>query len=824
MTTLPSTEAILLAVLQSLGGNRYPTKKKDKFVTGGGSLEKHLEMTRDIMQAIFDALDLDDASCACAARNMASFAGGYKVLELETWTFDADERQVLWMLLGYFYMPILARHIAWWTIDCRMDRNMAGGRFWYLPEPQHQVWYLPEPQHQDGDSLLLPVAQVVDWLLDLLGMPLEKFADHRSEATDGGHDGLRRILYEWRKSTTPEWSTLQKYFADDAKFEFKGAFHVAETAAPEAKFAAARDFVHRKQLTAERLRNEIPMTAPGLLESVLEGRANADEAARFVQLIADRYAPPSPQTIRLYLRVARAAQDGYVRLLEILCPGVERLCADPGRNKLLQVFSLYKYVYNLTIEAWVKHGGSTQDADDIWFESQLLPQLACGPLLAISPSAGESGLLMLTKILNGYFLEAQPGAELENLLAVGRPTADEISERNFGRPKAIMDLQREEAELATRLNAGSPWTKLRAETNFNVVRKIATNPKSSTRILEAALARLHALATTHTETVQAIIAELYHHLNKGRLPQTKETKTRVQALLDQAKINPAFATWKPVILHNEAKHLLAQNEFGSAQKLFYAAREACKTRSFGTIRGEIARDCFTLELVNRRLIHNHEPYYRDMLSWLPFPPGEAPTLEDSARSVSDYFWDTLYQPYPNFEVLRRRSEKEAREFDEPFLKFLRQKDREGFLGWIQANRKRLASPLPDVEGNSYLLQNIKIRSQFATILRDKDPTLLEVWDEHIGLLIQHGPVEQLDWADLKAQTPLMPMAEDGNTRMVQMLLAKGADPNRQDYRGLSPLHAAIKSRVSSSVDALLDHPCRMDFLTSDKRSALHTAA
>jgi len=43
------------------------------------------------------------------------------------------------------------------------------------------------------------VAQVVDWLLDLLGMPLEKFADQYSDSTYGEKEGLGRSLYNWRK-------------------------------------------------------------------------------------------------------------------------------------------------------------------------------------------------------------------------------------------------------------------------------------------------------------------------------------------------------------------------------------------------------------------------------------------------------------------------------------------------------------------------------------------------------------------------------------------------------------------------------------------------
>jgi hypothetical protein len=201
-----------------------------------------------------------------------------------------------------------------------------------------------------------------------------------------------------------------------------------------------------------------------------------------------------------------------------------------------------------------------------------------------------------------------------------------------------------------------------------------------------------------------------------------------------------------------------------------------------------------------------------------------PSIEDAARTTFDYFWHTLYKPYPGIDIKQPRSEKETRELGEPFLRFLIQGDRDGFVKWIQENKKRLTTPFPDVEGNSFLIFLIKSRTQMAADLQAMRPDLLKAWNEYLGLLIEHGPADQLNCPDFKAQTPLMLLAEDGNTKLVRLLLAKGAAPDRQDYRGLSALHAAIKSHVSTCVDTLLDYPCRTDLLTIDKRSPLHTAA
>lgn len=41
---------------------------------------------------------------------------------------------------------------------------------------------------------------------------------------------------------------------------------------------------------------------------------------------------------------------------------------------------------------------------------------------------------------------------------------------------------------------------------------------------------------------------------------------------------------------------------------------------------------------------------------------------------------------------------------------------------------------------------------------------------------------------------------------------------------MTALHSAIKSGKAACVDALLDHPCRLDLITFDGRTPLHTAS
>lgn len=164
-------------------------------------------------------------------------------------------------------------------------------------------------------------------------------------------------------------------------------------------------------------------------------------------------------------------------------------------------------------------------------------------------------------------------------------------------------------------------------------------------------------------------------------------------------------------------------------------------------------------------------------------------------------------------------------------------DANGLRKWMTCNRSKLNSRMPTVTGDSLLMSWIKGHSLFVKSLptmrqmlpvelkndQDKLEVMLERWRQNIGLLAQQAP-KQLNLADFKKQTPLMLMTEAGDCALVRLMLQAGADPEMQDYQGMTPLHSAIKSHVDGCVDALLDHPCRLDKLTVDGQSALHTAA
>lgn len=98
MGTLPKIESVLLEIHQSLGGNTsYSTVQKNKFATGKISISKQSDMMKTIILSIFEKLDVRPESFDAIWQSLTNIANAYKGLELKTWTFNADQKQINWM-------------------------------------------------------------------------------------------------------------------------------------------------------------------------------------------------------------------------------------------------------------------------------------------------------------------------------------------------------------------------------------------------------------------------------------------------------------------------------------------------------------------------------------------------------------------------------------------------------------------------------------------------------------------------------------------------------------------------------------------------------
>ncbi|MDO8268660.1 MAG: ankyrin repeat domain-containing protein [Moraxellaceae bacterium] len=831
MGAFPSFQAILQEVHQGLvgyaSGEGPSTKSKLKFAEGEMSLDNFQATGGKIIGDIFDALDLDEAAWRDMSMQMGRMEAAYYRLKRRTWTFSADGRQVVWLLASHFLVPGIARNAAFWALQEVPDKDMPGGTFWYLPQITEAA---------DGARVHMPVAQVMDWLVDLMGESVYAAAIQREDLKSKAaarEDSFMRTLYNWRSGKlVPQIQLINSYFRDDADLRFEGALSLSATATDAERWEQVMAFVERKGLTAEALRRQIPITQPGRLEAVLAGDAGESEMHYFVRCLSDRYSQPSMSVIRRRLLVARMVQDGYVRLLKFLCPGVEKDNADVVENKVLQLVAVYQYIYNLTIEAHRRSEVKDEVAENECFEKLLRPWDALTLYLSILPSQFGANNEGLAELLTRQFMAMAPGASLEDQFSLSIEVDARIAERRLKWLKQKAEEEVAKEALLTRIRSGSPWRALQVEANFWVVSQVGLRPAIGAAAQQQALSRLRELASSDSERMTVIIAELQQLLNPVEGRYLPGTQGRVEALLEQAESNPCASIWRAPLLHYRARHLLAMNEFKQAASLYRQVLSVCKDQCFGPLEGEAARDLMAIDLADARLVnHSYESLFMRMLREGVVEGEEMPRLEDAARAVSAYFWSDLYRPYPG--VCRR--EPVAKALVKGALEVMKEADPARMRAWILSNKKILQKPLPYVQGDSIMLSFIKAglsleealprfrrggygsEGGFAAL-----QSMAGFWRDAVLMLVDLAP-QQLNMVDFKGQTPLMLMAECGDHDMVVRMLAAGADPDMQDYRKRTALHAAVRSGNVVCVERLLAAPCRTDLVMHEGQTPLHTA-
>ncbi len=815
MAHIPSFEELLTDIHQGLGLERDPRKKK--FINLGMELDNHVDMACKLIMDIFEALGMDGQACADAVGNAGEFGQFHKALELRTWTGNASQKQVVWHLLAYSYVPALARRLAFWTLHNiandmpALDAGMPGGKFWYLPH-----WDMNQ------GKIELPIHLVLVWLLDLLGEAsvsgLQDKVGNRRLREEGNESAVRTLQY-WLSGTLPKSAEqIAKVLPEDSDLTFPGAFSRDESLSGDGQYQAAQDFIRRKGLNAETLRDEIPMTQERL-ESILAGTSTEEEKQAFVRCIAERYAKPAMPIIRRRLQVARMVQDGYQRLLTFLCPGVESDCTDPARNKPLQLIRLFELVHNLTIAAW-KRGGSAEE-QDAWFETQLFSLDREDLLLSILPSLhGAASYALLAEQLTRKFMILTPDSPLEDLVPFGMSNAGSIIER---RHRVIQQFQEEDvrlAQLIQRVRTASPWRALQSEDNYSVISRFALREDLTPKVQAMALERMRHLARPE-QKVEADVVELSLLLHGAPDQWPKDVQRRVQSLLDDAEGSPGYEEWKSPLLRFRAKHQLFQNDFSAASKSFKAALDACSERAFGGLRGEIARDGFATAIAFEGFNpQNQEHYYRNLLGYTEFPLG-APSYQDAAVHCEAFFWSDLYHPYPGLERQDGPAALQFKAVFEETTPLIGKANWDGLREWMRRHAKQFREKnLKDARRDSVLLHWLKMLNSTSGMLR---PGFNENYRTAIYLLLEAWP-EQAQIADFKGQTPLMLVADKGDAELTRLLVSPHSDVDAQDFMGRTALHAAVSGRSPECVAIVLEHNPDVALVTAgEENTALHTA-
>lgn len=804
MATIPTFEAILLQFHQNLcGSSRYQTKKKQSFVTGQTSLESQWDMTHEILDDIFVALRLDsidEYAVEGAKFNIMNMANAYREVSFNTFTFEADARQIIWDILGYFFAPGAARIVANWNLPEPLDNDMPSGKFWYFPE-------LAEGHDA---KLKMPVAQVVEWLLDLQGMPMEEFATERvdklDEADDNVSESMIRSLYKWRNGTLPDLASIDLYFPDEMEIEYRGVFQVNQFQSPEDQFKAAIEFVKTRKLTPEALQVEINISDIGRINTIIYGNVDEGERANFVKKLANRYVSPLPSTIRQRLRIARTVQDGYTRILKFLLPGVAVDCADPEKNTVLQIIMQFKLIYNLTTEASVQREHADEKVENEWFETQLLKTLIDPELfLSILPSQRETANPELGAILSRRFQHGLVAGRLPDLMPA---EASESYVEYIGAFKQKLD-ERQNGQirfdsLIENLLSGNITETLSAEDRYDMLYAAVRSPDLTPQTYGEIFERIFSLDLAPWQFMQAWLFQL------EILLENNAPKEHIDLSIKYAKSHLGYQIWKAPFLYNEGLHLIKCNDFGGATKCFREAEKDCLNRSYGPLRGNIAQNLFALEVANQKLLlNNHEKHYRDMLNFYPLKPEEHKDFECMAMHVYEYFWAELYKPYQGVPSKKPAVNEDLEKLLEPIFKCLWEGDTQNLERWLKKNKQLLKKPLRYIRGDTVLTGLINVWGGMKGQLNQL-PYLLQMqahgnFRNTISTISKTAP-NLLTMADFKGQTPLMLVAEQGEAELVQIMIEAGAAPAAQDYRGKSALHAAIVKEHRPVIEILLKYP------------------
>lgn len=648
MAALPNLETILLAIHEALG---CPApRKKQELKELRRTFTSHIQDLQLLLGDILAELGLDDAASLDAMDGFEEFFNFHKTLEIKTWAFGVELRQVLWHLVACVYAPGLARNVAFWQLATAMDQGMPGGEFWYLP----QVVEGGSARH-----LRMPIAAVLDWLEELLGQPVHK-ATEAWPADGVDVESVKRTLAKWRDGDVPRRDNIERYFAEGTRFEFRCCLAIDDNATADEKLKVAKAFIRSKGLSADALRRQIPMPEPGRIEAVLSGVGSPEDAGYFLDLLKARYAQPTLRTIRRRLLLARAVQHGYIKLHQILCPGTSPNDVSPKVNKVLQLVAIYASVYHLTIQASrVSEDYSEQDA---WFEQRLAPWDKDLLFLTILPSKlNESGLELAEK-LTDRFVKLGPEAPLEDWVASAPEDLQALVQRRKQESLQKINELDELGRLQAALQEGSVPEVIETCGIYEVARAVAADPKMPQNWRSAAVQRAGALATNDAQMLDALLIELNFYVNPSDLSQLHEARATAQRILHDAESSPAARHRLPQILNARAKHHLRCNEFSEAEAAFDKALKASVSENCGDLPGLIARDAFALACAvkpNGFNVRNCERYWRLMRSFNVIEGGAASIegapreLEETAKELEAYFWEDLYRPYPGVAALAR---------------------------------------------------------------------------------------------------------------------------------------------------------------------------
>lgn len=828
MASFPTFEQIILSVHSALG-LQYDPKKKKSLLARTGVFMEHQSKVAQLIMDIFEELSIEEAEAIDIMHNLMSSGSVIDNVRLKTWTYGISDSQIIYHVASCLIMPQLGRHLAFWQWDSPIDKGMPGGYFWFLPFSE---------QLGEGHELKMPTQMVIEWLLDLMGVSLDKTA-HEMGLTKRGKDEetLVATLRNWKNGkNTPNRSKVLEYFTDIV-LSFNGTFRVDTGLPIIAQFEAAKNFVTKKGLAPEMLQHEIPLGCEVIEKILSESPSDLDQdiLQHFVGLLINRYSEPSMNTVVNRLKVARACESGYRSLCKLISGDSSTFkSADPAKNKTLQLIKILELSFNLTIQ-------SLKQTTDPEKETRIFANSVPFFLKDDVFSGVQSEVISdieghLAEHLNITFKALIGTSEINDVF----PLSEEDQKRYWKRKVNLKKRDLSITEEAQKIASSSPKVirgkDLKKVNDFDVLyRTVSLRDSCKNRMV--LIQRMKGVKTTSLNKLEILILELGAILNNdGHKFYQRDTEAKVSELLRYFEKHSERHVLEPFYLDFCAKHQLYRNDFDGARKLFKEALDVSESYCFGEHQGEIARDLLSLELAIPTKTFNlssMETVFSKIIGGMANGDSKdlTPVMENYVPWLVEYFGDTLYKPYigyPKTEVISEISKDAIHLVVQPSKQLTRLEIAE----WINDHSTELASKtVSGARNESVLVLLIKIASDLPRMKKIASLVglSLDVVENNYHLLME-SLIEIIpslsNKADFKRQTPLMLAANNGFDLVVAKLISAGAELDYQDFRGRTAVNSSVASRSHGCFEQLTKHkqfPRVVKLLSANEANVLHTA-
>ncbi|PHO09590.1 hypothetical protein CPG37_08805 [Malaciobacter canalis] len=355
-----NTEEILIKLMQLLDFDMKEIKlkqssEKKRFSTNEESFDKYSEH----INLIFKKLSIEDKNSKLV--NIFTdllFLYNNLYVKLFPLSFPYSDKKLNWIILKRLVIPYLAMRFA--TLDSdygsRIDKNLSGGRFWYLPDVT------------EYNKLKLPMEYLMNWWIDLYGKSLDKLCIELDEKNINEDRPIesKNTIKQWGKGTLPDKKSIEEHCS--IELNYHGVFIPNEKDKINEKFQSAIEFVrNKKKISIENLKHEIPYNS--LVDKIFITKENItkEEKLNFITFIKERWAIPSCDKLIKVFFIGRSVQDLYKRLVKYFN---FKNVADIENNKLVQLIHHYQFLYNRQIErtSYAKKYNLEEDVFDYEYE------------------------------------------------------------------------------------------------------------------------------------------------------------------------------------------------------------------------------------------------------------------------------------------------------------------------------------------------------------------------------------------------------------------------------------------------------------------------